>query len=137
MQNGTLVKTIFLKATPESVWAYLTEADKLGEWFHKAKETLTEGNEYALLSDSDDNCSVCWGKVLEAKPHSKLVYSFTHDYLGSHKTTVTWELSAQCDGTQLVMTHTGLETSAKPLDMLTSHDKGWDDHFIKLREKAS
>jgi len=135
MQNGTLIKTIFLKASPEKVWAYLTESDKLGEWFHKAKETLTEGTDYALLSDSDDNCNVCWGKVLEAKPHSKLVYSFTHDHLGGHETTVTWELAAAYGGTHLVMTHAGLETSAAPLDMLTAHDAGWDNHFSKLREK--
>jgi len=137
MQKGTLVKTLFLKAPPEKVWAYLTESDKLAEWFHRSRDNLRQGEAYALLSDDNPENNICWGKILQATPHSKLVYSFTHDHLAGHETTVTWELAAQHGGTQLVMTHEGLQTSAAPLDMLSGHDKGWDDHFIKLREKAA
>ena len=137
MQNGTLIKTLFLKATPEKVWAYLTESDKLAEWFHGSRETLTEGQDYYLLSTEKKDTNLCWGKVLEASPHDKLVYTFTHDHLAGHETTVTWELEAAFGGTQLVMTHSGLDGVAEPLGMLSSHDKGWDDHFSRLREKVA
>jgi len=136
MQNGTLIKTIFLKATPEKVWSYLTEADKLGEWFHPAKENLKAGSSYALKSASepDPDCKLCWGEVLKANPFDLLIYSFTHDHLAGHETTVRWDLAPVHGGTQLVMTHSGLEEAADPLGMLASHDAGWDKHFGQLRE---
>jgi len=135
MQNGTLVKTIFLKASPEKVWAFLTESDKLALWFHATRKDLKSGDAYALIGDDDQD--LCWGKVLEANPPTKLVYTFTHDHMARHETTVTWELAPVLGGTQLVMTHTGLDTAAEPLEMLCDHDKGWDDHFAKLREKTA
>ena len=136
MNNGTMIKTIFLKATPEKVWAYLTEADKLGEWFHPAKETLKAGSDYALMSTTktDPESKVCWGEVLKANPFDLLIYSFTHDHLAGHETTVRWDLAPLHGGTQLMMTHSGLGESADPLGMLTDHDIGWDEHFGQLRE---
>ena len=135
MQNGTLVKTIFLKASPEKVWAFLTESEKLAQWFHATRADLAVGADYALIGD--DGKDLCWGKVLAATPHTKLVYSFTHNHMAGHETTVTWELEAVLGGTQLLVTHEGLDTSAAPLEMLCGHDKGWDDHFAKLREKVA
>ena len=38
-----LVKTVFLKAPPEHVWKFLTEADKLALWFHKGRSDLAAG----------------------------------------------------------------------------------------------
>lgn len=136
MQNGTLLKTIFLKATPEKVWAYLTESEKLGEWFHESDKTLSEGNDYALVTPDGSGTKMCWGKVLESSPFTKLIYTFTHDHLAGHETTVIWELEPAYGGTQLLMTHTGLEGATEPLNMLASHDGGWDDHLGKLRKKV-
>lgn len=135
MQNGTLIKTLFLKANPEKVWAYLTEKDKLAQWFNPAREDLHEGKDYMLLNDKGED--TCWGKVLESNPPHKLVYSFTHNFMNQHETTVTWELEASNGGTQLVMTHTGLDGTSAPLEMLADHDEGWDEHFAMLRKKVS
>lgn len=43
MSTTTIQKSLFLKASRETVWAYLTEKDKLGEWFHPADRDLAEG----------------------------------------------------------------------------------------------
>ena len=131
MQAGTLVKTLFLKATPEKVWAYLTEHDKLAEWFHRADVTLSEGTDYALLNE--DGSKLCWGVVSEAKTHTRLVYTFHHNYTGGHGSTVTWELAPAHGGTQLVMTHQGLADKDDAAEALADHDKGWDEHFARLR----
>jgi uncharacterized protein YndB with AHSA1/START domain len=47
-----MVKTIYLKAPRERVWAYLTDADKLARWFHEADTALEVGQDYALMSDN-------------------------------------------------------------------------------------
>ncbi len=135
MQTGTLTKTIFLKATPEKVWLYLTDAKKLGEWFKPAENDLESGQPYTLLDS--ENKKMCWGEVLEFTPHSKLVCVFTHDYMGKHPTTVSWELEKVHGGCQLFLTHTGLDGSQSPLEMLMSHDKGWDGYLGQLREILS
>lgn len=44
MTDTVLKKSIYLKATPAQVWAYLTSPEKLGIWFHKPKTALVEGD---------------------------------------------------------------------------------------------
>ena len=41
MSTSTINKSIFLAASREVVWDYLTDKDKLGEWFHPAAANLT------------------------------------------------------------------------------------------------
>jgi uncharacterized protein YndB with AHSA1/START domain len=43
MTDTILQKSIYLKATPAQVWAYLTDPDKLAIWFHKPKTAVVEG----------------------------------------------------------------------------------------------
>ena len=78
MSTTTIHKTIFLNAPRETVWAYLTDKDKLGEWFHPAESDLVEGKPYILLSDpADSESKICWGDVLNAKKPSFLSYTLT------------------------------------------------------------
>tara|TARA_R110002073_G_scaffold336121_2_gene530463 strand:- start:2554 stop:2979 length:426 start_codon:yes stop_codon:yes gene_type:complete len=128
-------KTIFLRAKPEKVWAFLTEPDQLARWFHKSDVTLSEGQDYALLRE--DGSKMCWGKVETADAPTRLVYTFTHNYLQSHETRVEWTLEAVMGGTRLNLVHDGFEAGpADAFDMLCSHDGGWDEHFAKMREIA-
>lgn len=136
MTDTVLEKTIFIDSSPENVWLYITDKDRLGEWFHPANTHLTQGTSYQLLKENGDK--MCWGHVIEATAPTRLVYSFTHNFMNDGDTTVTWELSAVHGGTMLKLTHTGFETAnGNTLNLLISHDKGWDDHFSRLREKAA
>ncbi len=140
MTDAVMVKTIYIKAPKELVWAYLTEPNKLGRWFHESDTVLTEGQEYKLLRENpDDNReALCWGKVLAAKAPLRLVYTFTHPFMAGTVTTVEWDLVERSGGTQLTMTHTGLDSNSEnALMMLTEHDKGWDKHFARLRDVAN
>lgn len=140
MSNGTLSKTVILAASPASVWEYLTKKDKLEEWFHAADTDLTEGKDYALLSTQDDGTEikVCWGSVLEATAPQKLVYTFTCGPLNGKLTTVTWQLSEIAGGTCVTLIHEGIPEASGDaiLPMLMDFDKGWDEHFTRLRLKA-
>ncbi len=79
MTNTTINKTFFLKANRNKVWEFLTNKDKMGEWFFTANEDLAENQEYELFEVEEDGNRIkrCWGKVLEIDKPSKLVYTFT------------------------------------------------------------
>jgi uncharacterized protein YndB with AHSA1/START domain len=137
MSNDTIVKTIVLNATPETVWEFLTDKDKLREWFHPAKESLTNGKPYALVDDNSASSpeNMCWGEVKAMEAPSMLQYTFTVKPLSGAMTTVTWELEAVHGGTKLTMTHKGVGAAAgdAAFGLLSALDKGWDEHFAKLR----
>jgi len=137
-QPARMVKTIFLKATRDQVWSFLAEKDKLAQWFHESRVDLEDQQEYELLSNdpNEKDQKVCGGRVLHMQAPEKLVYTFTHDWLKGVETTVTWDLSESFGGTMLTLTHEGFEHA--PVDVFESlydHDKGWDEHFGRLRDK--
>ena len=49
MSTTTINKSIFLAVSRDTVWEYLTNKDKLGEWFHPAAANLEEGKPLELL----------------------------------------------------------------------------------------
>ncbi|MFD2205545.1 SRPBCC family protein [Kiloniella antarctica] len=138
MSKSTINKTVFFNATRETVWAYLTEKDKLGMWFHPPKKNLTEGEAYELMRTYDDGQKkkVCWGTVLEMNPHEKMVWTFTVSPLNGSLTTVTWTLEEVLCGTRLTLKHEGIEAAAgeAAMGMLTALDAGWDEHFDNWRK---
>lgn len=135
MTGTTIVKTLFFSAPRETVWAFLTEKDKLAKWFHPANADLVQGENYALL-DRDSGEKLCWGSVLEMRPVSRLVWSFTVKPLNGAMTKVTWELEETAGGTRLSLNHEGVEAAAgeAAMSLLTALDRGWDEHFGKLRD---
>ncbi len=135
MTKAVMVKTIYLKAAREKVWLHLTDKELLARWFHEIDRDMESQVSFTYLSfhhDRDDR-KLMWGEVLEFDPPQKLVHTFTHEWLKGVITTVTWELTEVDGGTQLRMTHEGIDTFAE----LTGHDKGWDEHFLRLRMMLS
>ncbi|MEO1552928.1 MAG: SRPBCC domain-containing protein [Pseudomonadota bacterium] len=135
MTDPVMVKTIYLNASPDKVWRHLTDKELLARWFHEVDRNLTEKVAFEYLSfhyDKDER-KLMWGEVLELDPPRKLVHTFTHEWLKGVITTVTWDLLEVDGGTQLTMTHEGIPT----LGELADHDKGWDEHFLRLRMMLS
>jgi len=132
-----IIKTIFIKASPEVVWKYLTDKDKLDTWFHEAAENLTKGKEYSLLSRDRPGEHLLGGKVLEFNPPHRLVTTFTHQWMNHVDTLVTWDLFPIEGGTRLQLTHSGFEKTADPFALAQDHDEGWDEHLTKLRMKPA
>jgi uncharacterized protein YndB with AHSA1/START domain len=134
MTNTVLKKSIFLKATPAQVWAYLTEPEKLAVWFHKPTSPLMEGDYEMFGVESGDR--LMWGTVLLAEPYTKLEYTFTIKPLGGHESTVKWYLQDVPGGTRLSLEHSGLPEGAEAFDLTLALDKGWDDHLGRMRTDA-
>jgi len=138
--TDSITKTVFLKAPKATVWAFLTEKDKLARWFHPAEDDLADGQDYALLGDSAEGGTVrqCWGTVQQWEPPTRLVYSFTVKPLNGAMTTVTWTLDEIDGGTRLTLLHEGVGVAGDAaFGLLTALDKGWDEHFGRLRGVAS
>ena len=131
-----LVKTIYLKAPRAHVWKFLTEADRLAHWFHGGEKDVVAGGEWALVTNSlgKEGQRICWGHVRVFEPPARLVHSFTHAGLGGVETLCTWDLEEAQGGTILTLTHDGFEKlGAGAFNTTAEHDKGWDEHFARLR----
>ncbi len=141
MTNTTINKIFFLKASRKKVWEFLTNKDKMGEWFFTANEDLVENQEYELFEIEEDGNRIkrCWGKVLEMDKPSKLVYTFTIAPLNGNMTTVTWKLEQVLGSTRVTLTHEGIDKAAGDAAsaLLMALDAGWDRHIAKMREAVS
>ena len=134
MTEAILRKSIYLRATPDKVWAYLTDPDKLAIWFHKPKTPLVEGNYEMFGTESGDK--LMWGKVLVAEPFSRLEYTFTIKPMGDQTSTVKWFLEEVPGGTHLSLRHENLPQGADAFDLMLALDKGWDNHLDRMRDSA-
>lgn len=131
MNDTTLRKTIFLKATPEHVWGYLTDPEKLAIWFHKPKAPLEKG-EYAMFGTTSGD-KLMWGEVLVSEPFSQLEYTFTITPMGAATSTVKWSLAEVAGGTRLSLVHEGLPIGEDAFGLTLALDKGWDEHMGRMR----
>lgn len=139
--HTTIQKTVFFNASRETVWAFLTEKDKLGQWFHPPEKNLAEGEDYTLIRTDGDGTQapIIWGRVISMEPPNKLVTSFIITPFGGAETIVTWVLEEAAGGTRLSLTHEGVAEAAGPetLRMLMSLDRGWDEHLETMRKAAA
>lgn len=137
MSDATITKTVFFAASRETVWSFLTDQDKLAQWFHPADADLVEGQDYALVGKAEDGSTVkqCWGNVVQMDPPASLVYSFTIKPLAGKMTTVSWLLEEAHGGTKLTLKHEGIGAVAgdSALGLLMALDEGWDKHLGSLR----
>ena len=136
--NTTISKSIFLNTAPENVWAYLTDKDKLGQWYHPAESDLVDGQDYQLFTTGDDGSKkpIVWGKVLKMDKPNELQTTFCIGPFNGAETTLTWTLKAAAGGTRLTLEHRGIAEVAGPaaMQLLTALDAGWDKHFAAFRE---
>jgi len=141
MSDTNLTKTVFFSVSPETVWAFLTEKDKLAQWFHPPESDLVEGEPYSLARQNDEGLKVrqIWGRVLTMDAPKKLVYTFIIDPFKDAESTVTWELTTAAGGTRLTLTHEGIAeaTGSSAMQLLMALDKGWDQHLGDLRQSVA
>lgn len=133
MTTTTLSKRIFLKAPRETVWAFLTQPDKLAQWFHAPKEPLKEGATLELFGAESGDLLVS-GEVRAARAPEYLEYSFSIKPMGGAESTVKWTLTEVAGGTQLDMSHEGLPQGEAAFDLTLALDDGWDKHFAQMRD---
>ena len=132
MNDLTLNKSIYLKAEPANVWAYLTEPDKLALWFHAPKTPLQQGKPLEMFG-TESGDKMIWGEVRVAREPEYLEYTFTINPMGDAVSLVKWTLTPVAGGTRLELEHSGLPQHIEAFDLLLALDKGWDDHIARMR----
>lgn len=132
MTETILKKTIYLNAARETVWAYLTQPDRLAEWFHRPKHSLEQGSKLEMFGTESGDLLI-WGEIIVARAPEYLEYSFTVKPMGDAVSTVKWTLTPVSGGTQLSLEHEGLPQGAEAFGLILALDKGWDDHIARMR----
>ncbi len=129
-----LVREIMIDATPETVWPYLTQADKHIEWDGtEAELDPRPGGIYRVLVAGRYMAA---GEFVEVVPMKKVVYTFGWDQEGNPitpgSTRVEITLVAEGNKTRLRLVHSGL-----PADAVTDHTSGWDHYLERLSIRAT
>jgi uncharacterized protein YndB with AHSA1/START domain len=112
---STQVYQVFIKATPEQIWAAITQPDFTVRYFYGARITIKPER---LTSYGPDGATWGDGPVLEFDPPRRLVHEWRSLYddvmAGEEPSRVTWEIEPQDGGyCKLTLTHDRLEGAPK------------------------
>lgn len=133
-----------LPAPVETVWAYLIDPDLRARWFMGGPTELRVGGAIGLRMDhdnlSDDDVptperyaayiGTSWEeRIVAIDPPTLLAFTWEEGKAG----TVTFELSAEGDGTRLVLTHSGLRGRDDAVDF----GGGWHSHLAVLAKRLA
>src|SRR5216683_3806455 len=128
MIGRSLEKELFIKATPERVFQALTEKEDMERWFLvKVEVDLRPGGEIRFEWGPD---AFEVGKIVVLEPPHRLSYSW--EALEPSPTTITFELTAENDGTRLHLIHTGIGEGEDWDTYYTSINSGWTVHLNNL-----
>lgn len=128
-------RTIFIAATPETVWQLLVDPSHIIQWMGlRAAVELQPGGRYRIEVIPGQ---IATGEFVEIDPLRRLVYTWGWDRTESAvppgSTTVTFELTASGNGTLLSLRHDDLPT----VEAAASHTRGWNHYLARLTVAAS
>jgi uncharacterized protein YndB with AHSA1/START domain len=124
-----------IAAPPATVFAYLTDPEKILNWM--GTEASTEPNPGGLyLVKGVGNGNVARGAFREVVPVHRLAYSFgwdNNDEVPAGSSLIEIDLIDRDGGTLLRMTHSGLPNAMQ----CESHSKGWAHYLGRLAVAAT
>ena len=130
-----LVREIMIDATPDTIWPFLTEADRHVEWEGtKVELDPRPGGIYRVLVAGEYQSA---GKFVEVVPQERLVYTFGWEQVGNPITpgSTTVEITLHPEGakTRLRLVHRGLPDD----NAVEQHTQGWTHYLDRLALRAS
>jgi uncharacterized protein YndB with AHSA1/START domain len=121
-----LVREIVIDATPETIWPFLTEADKYVDWIGTAEIDARPGGIYRVSVGGKHPST---GAFVEVVPMEKIVFTFGWDEkdhpIPPGSTTIEISLHPEGEKTLVRLVHSGL-----PADAVDDHGKGWA-HYLE------
>ena len=129
-----LIREIVIDATPETIWPFLTEADKYVEWLGTVAETDPHpGGIFQVLVAGQHQSA---GEFVEVVPNEKVVFTFgwaEKDHpIPPGSTTVEITLHPEGNKTLVRLAHRGL-----PADAVEDHGRGWAGLLEQLASAAA
>ncbi|MBV8739644.1 MAG: SRPBCC domain-containing protein [Alphaproteobacteria bacterium] len=127
-------REIQIAAPPATVFAFLTDPEKILSWM--GSEVTTEAHPGGVYLVKSVGAHVARGEFREVVPVHRLAYSFGWE--GSEEvppgsSLVEIDLVDRDGGTLLRMTHSGLPNAAQ----CASHDRGWAHYLGRLAIAAT
>lgn len=121
----TLMYEVFIRTTPEKLWAAITDGELTKKYFFgtAVRSTLQKGA--ALDYEFPDGKKAVTGFVEECDPPRKLVHSWTFQYdpeLAKEKSRVTWLIEQRGDVCKLTAIH---EAPEAPKSAEHAAKDGW------------
>ena len=111
------------------VWRALTETEVISDWLMVTTDFRPEvGAHFRLKTQGLSATAWVEGVVVELEPPTRMMWAWSVDG-GAPSTTVTFELTAEADGTRLTLTHVG-EIDPTVGDLLRD---GWPGRIELLR----
>lgn len=128
MNSKPLITRKALNVGTTQVWAALTEPERMKSWYFDLNGFKPEvGFEFSFYGCDEDGVKYLHNcKVLEVTPGKKLVHTWCYDGMPGYSV-VAIELTGNGDTTDLVLTHTGIETfdQTRPSFARESFREGW------------
>lgn len=128
----------YIRATPEAVWAILTDDEKTPLWQHFNMTSRTEWRKDGAITFFVGDTPMIVGKVLEIEPPRRFVHSFSaqwsSDVAVDPASRVTWSLEPVGEGAcKLILTHDDFGG-----DTATSRavGSGWPEALSRLKTLA-
>jgi uncharacterized protein YndB with AHSA1/START domain len=132
--EGVVAREIRIDARPETVFAFLTDADLMLRW--KGIRAELEPHAGGLYRVAVDPHSTIRGEFVEVVPHSRVVFTWGFEEpdagLAPGASTVEVTLTPDGGGTLLRLVHRDLPEPVRP-----RHDDGWTHFLGRLRRAAA
>ncbi|MDP5182029.1 SRPBCC family protein [Blastococcus sp. BMG 814] len=139
MEVGTLVREVYIEASPDIVFEVVSNPEHLTEWWpDDARYQLAPGSVGEIVfGDPDAGGKVVSFSVVEVQPPRTFSFRWTHpagaNAVEGNSLLVTFDLTSSGSGTLLRMTETGFREmgweAAVLEEQYRSHTTGWD-HFL-------
>lgn len=123
-QHGETVAVVFDRhyaTTPADLWEACTDPERLARWFAPVSGDLCEGGDFTVHFDDADTPQC---RVRTCSPPKHLVWEWP---VGGIVTVVTAEISAEGDGSRLVLRHERLGAA-----QAAGYAAGWDTYVRRL-----
>ena len=125
-----------IAAPPSTVFAYLTDPQKILSWMGMEASTEPQPGGLYLIKGVGRNANTARGAFREVVPVHRLAYSFGWDgnaEVPPGSSLIEIDLIDREGGTLLRMTHSGLPTEAQ----CANHAKGWAHYLGRLTMAAA
>ena len=131
---GVIRRELFIEADQATVFAFLTDPDKLTRWMGtQCQLDARPGGVYLVHVDGHH---IARGEFEEVTPNSRLVYSFGWERadmgIPPGATRIEIDLAPRDGGTQLIFVHRGL-----PQPAVGPHTDGWTHYLGRLAIAAA